>query len=370
MVSGFSRLADGQRQGFDSKNVLTMRITLPLFRYQTPHQRAAVYARILDDLGALPGTKAAAAVSLLPASGDWQNRGFSTETSGLSARRAKLFADVESASTYYFQTIGIPVLGGREFKRQDGEDTQAVAVISKGLATHFWPGQDPIGRRLKLGPPDSTDPWRTIIGIVGDVRQFMFDPKEPPKIYVPSSQSPASSMSLVIRTRRDPRELIPSVRAALAAIDQKLLVTFVRSMDEFIEEESAGTSIASQLMGSFGLVALVLSAIGIYSLMAYSTSQRTHEMGIRMALGAERGDVMWIVLRQALQLGSTGVAIGVAAALGLTRLLAGFLYGAVSADALNLGLTSTALGAVVMAASYIPARRATAVDPAITLHVE
>jgi len=202
------------------------------------------------------------------------------------------------------------------------------------------------------------------------VRQFLLDPKPPAKIYVSSLQSPDSSMSLVIRTAGDPEELIPGVHALLATIDPKLPVTHVESMDEFIDEQAAGISIASQLVGSFGFVALVLSAIGIYSLMAYSASQRTHEMGIRLALGAQRSDVMWMILREGLHLDLMGVGIGIAAALGLTRLLAGFLYGAVPADAGTLGVSSTLLTAVTMAASYLPARRATRVDPSVTLRVE
>ncbi len=370
MVNGFSRLADRQRQDFDSNNVLTLRITPPLSRYQTPHQRATLYARVLDQLHALPTVKSAAAVSLLPAAGDWRNRAFSVEGPRVTERRNKLLADVESASAGYFQTMRIPLLAGREFTRQDGEQTPPVAVISKSLAQHFWPGQDPMGRRLKLGPRESAEPWLTIVGIVSDVRQFMFDPKSPPKIYVSSAQAPDASMYLVIRTSGDPDALIAGLSALLATIDPKLPLTQAKSMDDFLDEEAAGTSIASQLVGSFGFVALVLSAIGIYSLIAYSTSQRTHEIGIRMALGAERRDVMWMVLRQGLELGLAGVVIGTAAALGLTRLLAGFLYGAVPADAGTLTLSCTLLTAVALAASYIPARRATVVDPALTLRVE
>ena len=370
MVSGFSQLADSQRQNFDSSHLLTLRVTPPLSRYPGAHQRATLYARILDEVETLPGAKSAAAVSLLPSSGDWHNQAFSLDTSGTLLRRTKLFADVESASAGYFQTMGIPLLAGREFTQQDGEQTPPVAVISKSLATRFWPGRDPIGRRVKLGPRESSQPWLTIIGIVGDVRQFVLDPKAPAKIYIASPQSPDSSMSLVIRTAGDPEEFAPSVRELLARVDPKLPVTHVKSMDDFIDDQAAGISIASQLVGSFGFVAVVLSAIGIYSLMAYSTSQRTHEMGIRMALGAERGQLLWMVLRQGLKLGLTGVAIGVAAALGLTRLLAGFLYGAVPVDAPTLAVSGTLLAAVALAASYIPARRVTKVDPAVTLRAE
>jgi hypothetical protein len=218
-----------------------------------------------------------------------------------------------------------------------------------------------------LGPRESVSPWLTIVGIVGDVNQFMLDPKPSAKIYVSSLQSPDSSVSLVIGTSEDPEELIPSIRALLAKIDPKLSVTHVKSMDEFIDEQVAGISISSELVGSFGFVAMVLSAIGIYSLMAYSTSQRTHEIGVRMALGAERGDVMRMVLREGLRLGLVGVGVGLAAALALTSLLAGFLYGAVPADPGTLGMSCILLTAAAVAASYMPARRATRVDPVVTL---
>ena len=367
MVSGFSHLADSQRQDFDPNHLLTLRVAPQLSAYPTTHQRAALYARILDEVQALPGVKSAAAVSLLPASGDWHNRAFSLEVPEATSRRAKLFADVESASASYFRTMGIPLLRGREFTRQDGEQAPPAALISKSLANRFRSGQDPIGRRLKLGPRESTKPWLTIVGVVGDVRQFVLDTKPPAKIYVSSLQSPDSSMSLVIRTAGEPDQLVPGVRGLLATIDPKLPVTGVKPMDEFIDEQAAGIGIASELVGSFGFVALVLSAIGIYSLMAYSTSQRTREMGIRMALGAQRGDVMWMVLREGLQLGLAGVGIGLAASLGLTRLLAGFLYGAVPADAGTLAVSGALLTVVVLGASYIPAHRATKVDPAVTL---
>ncbi len=370
MVSGFSRLADSQRQDFDPNHLLTLRVAPPHSAYSTPHQRAALYARILDEVQALPGVKSAAAVSLLPASADWRNRAFSLEVPEAALRRTKLFADVESASADYFHTMGIPLLGGREFTRQDGEQAPPVALISKSLAQRFRRGQDPIGQRLKLGSRESANPWLTIIGVVGDVRQFVLDPKPPAKIYISSVQSPDSSMSLAVRTAGEPDELAPGIRALLATIDPKLPVSGVKPMDEFIDEQAAGISIASALVGSFGFVALILSAIGIYSLMAYSTSQRTHEMGIRMALGAERRDVMWMVLWDGLQLGLAGVGIGLAASLGLTRLLAGFLYGAVPADAGTLAVSGTLLTVVVMGASYIPACRATKVDPAVTLRVE
>jgi putative ABC transport system permease protein len=370
MVSGFSRLADNQRQDFDANHLLTLRVAPPLSAYPTPHQRAAIYARVLDEVQALPGVKSAAAVSLLPASGDWRNWAFSLEVPEAISRRAKLFADVESASAGYFHTMGIPLLGGREFTRQDGEQAPPVALISKSLAHRFRSGQDPIGSRLKLGPRESANPWLTIVGVVGDVRQFVLDTKPPAKIYVSSLQSGDSSMSLAIRTAGEPDELAHGVRVLLAAIDPKLPVSSVKPMDEFIDEQAAGIGIASDLVGSFGFVALVLSAVGIYSLMAYSTSQRTHEMGIRMALGAQKGDVMWMVLREGLQLGLAGVGIGLAASLGLTRLLAGFLYGAVPADAGTLAVSGTLLTVVVLGASYIPAHRAAKLDPAVTLRFQ
>jgi putative ABC transport system permease protein len=370
MVSGFSSLADSQRQDFDPSQLLTLRVALPLSSYPTPHHRAALYTRILDEAQALPAVRSAAAVSLLPASADWRNRAFSLEVTEATSRRAKLFADVESASAGYFHTMGIPLLEGREFAKQDGEQAPPVALISKSMAQRFRRGQDPIGRRLKLGPRESANPWLTIIGVVGDVKQFVLDPKPPAKIYVSSAQSPDSSMSLIIRTAGEPDEVAPGVRALLATIDPKLPVSGVKPMDEFIDEQAAGISIASALVGSFGFVALILAAVGIYSLMAYSTSQRTHEMGIRMALGAQRGDVMWMVLWDGLQLGLAGVGIGLAASLGLTRLLAGFLYGAVPADAGTLAVSGTLLTVVVLGASYIPACRATKVDPVVTLRVE
>ncbi len=165
------------------------------------------------------------------------------------SRRAKLFADVESASAAYFHTMGILLLKGREFTRQDGERTPPVAVISKSLANRFRSGQDPIGRRLKLGPRESAKPWLTIVGVVGDVRQFVLDTKPPAKIYVSSLQSPDSSMSLVIRTAVEPDQLAPGVRGLLATIDPKLPVTGVKPMDEFIDEQAAGIGIASELVG-------------------------------------------------------------------------------------------------------------------------
>ena len=258
MVNGFSRLSDNQRQDFDPNNLLTLRVATPLSAYPTPHQRAAVYARILDEVQVLPTVKSAAAVSLLPSSGDWHNQTFSLEAPEASSHRGKLFADVESASAAYFHTMGIPLLKGREFTRQDGERTPPVAVISKSLANRFRSGQDPIGRRLKLGPRESAKPWLTIVGVVGDVRQFVLDTKPPAKIYVSSLQSPDSSMSLVIRTAGEPDQLAPGVRGLLATIDPKLPVTGVKPMDEFIDEQAAGIGIASELVGSFGFVALVL----------------------------------------------------------------------------------------------------------------
>jgi putative ABC transport system permease protein len=363
MVKGFVRMFNSQMQGFDPQNVLTLRIALSRWKYQTPHQRAVFWKQVLDRVGTLPEVESDGVANFLPSSYDWESVIFSIEgrvTTRISEGR---HADLESASGNYFRTLRIPLLKGRDFTSRDDEGTVPVAIISDSMARRFWPNENPLGRHIKLGASDSTAPWMTIVGIVGDVRQSILSRAPRPTLYVPYPQSPPAVMSLVVRTSVNPLSLTASVRHEILSVDKDQPVYGIKSMEDFVADNVGGIMIATALMGSFGVVALVLAAVGIYSVMAYSVSQRTHEFGVRLALGARRRDIVNLVVSHGLKLAVGGLVVGLPGALALTRLLSSLLIDVTPLDLPTLAGFTLLLLAVATVASYLPALRATKAEP-------
>jgi ABC-type antimicrobial peptide transport system permease subunit len=249
--------------------------------------------------------------------------------------------------------------------------TQRVAVISERMAQRYWPNQDAIGRRFKAGPVESSDPWITVVGIAGDVLHHWFNNERGPAFYTPFEQSPSLSMVVVARVRSgEPTAVVPIVRQEFAAVDPQQPIFRVRSMKQVIADSSIGLSYIWVMMAIFGAIAFVLAAVGIYAVIAYGVSQRTHEFGVRIALGAGRSDVLGLVVRHALLLAGAGIVIGLFGAFGLGTLLAASLFGVVSMDVSTFIFVAAGLTAVAALAGYIPARRATSVDPVIALRHE
>jgi putative ABC transport system permease protein len=279
-----------------------------------------------------------------------------------------LAADYRDITPNYFATMGIPLIKGRIFSPQDNLDRPRVVVIDETLARRFFPNEDPIGKHLRV--PDATRPAREIVGVVGGVRDTGFDQQPRPTIYFPSLQSPDQTMSLVVRTSVPPGSILPAIKSAIWSVDKNQPVFDVKSMDEIISGNVSAQRLAFLLLGVFAFLALALAAIGIYGVTSYLVSERTHEIGVRMALGAQPLDVSRLVLSHGAKLVAVGVITGAVAALALTRLLTNLLFGVSASDPWTFVGVGLLLIVVAVIASYIPARRATRVDPLVALRYE
>jgi putative ABC transport system permease protein len=271
----------------------------------------------------------------------------------------------------YLQAMGIPLLLGRNFTELDGPKSTHVLIVSESLAKKYWPGQDPLGKRLKWGPPESADPWLTVVGIVGDVKQGPLETAADAHTYESYAQLGAPlSLRVAVRGQADPAGLTADIRSVVRGLDPQLALGNVRTMDEVISRSTASRRFSLVLVGSFAALALVLAAIGIYAVLAYSVVRRTHEIGVRMALGARGGDVVRLVLGQGLRVAAIGIVFGVAGALGLTRFLRTLLYEVQPTDPLTFAAVLLLLVSIAAAASYLPVRRAMRVDPMVALRYE
>lgn len=263
----------------------------------------------------------------------------------------------------------IPLLKGRFIATADGPESTPVVVISKTLAQRIWPNQDAVGKQLRLGGEDQ--PWRAVVGVVGDIRQSSFEYSRPhPTTYVPFAQVPYAASALVVRTSGDPLALAPAARAVVQSVDPAQPAYDVRSLEQIVSDNNSGVEFSARTMLVFGAIALLLAAAGIFAVMAYSVRQRTHEFGIRMALGAQREDMLRFVVGHALKLALVGLAIGVPCALALTHALSSLLFGVIRMDTLTFIGCTALLTAVAALAAYIPARWATQVDPIVALRYE
>jgi len=272
----------------------------------------------------------------------------------------------------YFSAIGLPLLKGRYFNGRDAETALRVVIVSQSLAHHFWPHEDPVGKRLK--PGFQNDPWYTIVGVVGDAKQDNLGAPPMPAMYLPYAQSPAEflmeDITLVVRTALPPLSLVDSARHAVESVDPDLPVFEVATMEQLVYRSASAPRFNTVLLGVFAALALVLAAIGIYGVMSYAVTRRTHEIGVRMALGARARDVLGQVIAQGMRRALTGIVLGLAGALALTRFLSSLLYGVRPADPATFLAVSLLLLAVSLLACYIPARRAATVDPMIALRHE
>jgi putative ABC transport system permease protein len=369
-VKGFTRLAEKQRQGFDPRNVLTLRATLPQSRYAEDRQIAAFHRQAQERLSTLPGVESASSASFLPGSNGWDTTEFQIEGQPAPPPGNERIITYYKTGADYFRTVRIPILKGRAITTDDGENAPRVAVISETLARRHFPNEDPIGRRVKIGAAESSAPWHTIIGMAGDVSRFMFDREAQPTLYLPNQQFPDRGAYLVVRTSGEPLSAVPAVRAQIAALDNNLPLYEIKSNEQVIADNLAGLRLGADLMAMFGALALALAAAGVYGVMAYAVSQRTHEIGVRMALGAQPLDVFRLIVGQALKLAALGLAIGLPLALALGRVMAGALFGVVSLDPMTFVGFTLLLTGVAVFAGYLPARRAMKVDPMVALHYE
>jgi predicted permease len=362
------------RLGFQPQGVLTFRVIPRGERYAQPSQRAVFYQQVLERIDSLPGVKSAAAVTFIPLTLARGSKGFTIEGRAPGAPGQIPMAGYNVVTPEYFGTMRIALLQGRDFSWIDSSQTQPVVIINEAMAKRYWPDENPIGKRIRQGGPNDVEfPWLTIAGIVADVREFnpMTEPK--PTMYFPIAQfaDPAGILrDWVIRADRDPKAIAANVRAAVRDVDNDLPVTRIRTMEEVHSAAVVSPRLNLLLFGLFAALAVILASIGIYGVTAYGVAQRTREIGIRMALGASRSDVMCSFVKQSICLVALGLLLGLTGAFALTRLMTTMIYGISSSDPVTFSAVPFLLMFVALAACYIPARRAMRVDPIIALRYE
>jgi putative ABC transport system permease protein len=370
LINSFMRLRNVD-PGFRADNLLTMRIVLPALKYPDQARRAAFYTDLLRRVEALPGVQSAAVTTNLPLYRQGNSIGISIEGRPDPPPDQGLIIVTRVVSPEYFSTMGIQLSKGRQFNEHDKAEGQGVAVISETMARKYWPGEDPLGRRIKSGSSASTSPWLTIVGVAKDVRQFELNVDPKPQMYLPYEQAGFfAPRDLVVRTNVEPLSLAATVRRTVWEIDKDQPVSNISTMEDILSESVARQRFSMLLLGVFAALALVLAAVGLYGVMSYSVAQRTREIGIRMALGAQARDVLKLVVGNGLKLVLIGVVIGLVAAFILTRLMSSLLFGVSATDPITFTIISLVLIGVALLASYIPARRATKVDPMIALRYE
>jgi putative ABC transport system permease protein len=358
--------------GFEPRGVLAMQVSLPQNKYADANARALFGRRTLEQLRALPGVKSAGTTTSLPLSGANQSGSFTIEGRPQVPGEDFPHGSRWLASEDYFETMGIRLVRGRFFDAHDTADAQPVAIVDETLARKYWGTEDPVGKRISFEGPDNHPRWREVIGLVGHVRNEGLEGESRGEYYAPYAQATGGGPNLfiVVRTDGDPASLAPSVRGAIASVDRDLPVFRVATMEQMVSDSLAQRRFSMLLFGIFAALALVLAVVGLYGVMSYAVAQRTHEIGLRMALGAQGSDVLRMVVGQGMGLVAVGLGIGLLGALALTRLMSSLLYGVSAADPLTYAGIAILLGAVALLASYVPARRATKVDPMVALRYE
>jgi len=356
--------------GFNPDHVLTMRIPLRGPQYNSYRNQAEFFQRLLARVEALPGVQSASVASGLPLVNQ-AGMGFVTADKPNPAPGLMPDANYLVIAPQYFQAMGIPLGEGRAFSDGDTESSQRVVIVNEELVRRNWPGQDPIGKRLRTGIGDKM-PWLTVVGVAANVRTMGPDVGFEPELYVPYTQYPwlLGPRLLVVRTAVDPLAMASPIRSAVLTLDKNQPVSDIRTLDQIAGESAAQRQFLMVLLGIFAALALILAGVGIYGVLAYSVARRTHEIGIRMALGAARSDVLKLVLAQGFRFALFGVLGGLAGALLLTRALASLLFGVSPTDPVTFAIVTTLLALVAFLACYIPAHRATKVDPMVALRYE
>jgi putative ABC transport system permease protein len=367
LMRSFARL-QGVDAGFNPAHVLVADISLPASRYAQPAQRAAFYRRLNQELTNLPGVVWAAAAQSLPLTGSDARTPIAIDGRPVPPLPERPIVSVGIVSPDYFRTLGIPLLQGRFFTDQDNETGPVTVIINQSFARKFFPEEDPIGKHLLGGGAQVQA--REIVGVVGDVRQIGLDTSPAEGFYLSSNQRPQLAMSVVVRTEGPPLALSNAVRSRVLAIDKDQPVTSLQMMEEVVSSSISNQRFTFLLLGLFAAVALVLAAIGIYSVMAYTVTQRTGEIGLRMALGAQSRDVLRLVVSQGMTTALIGVAVGLAGAFALTRVMTSLLFSVTATDPITFVAIPVVLIGVALAACLVPARRAIKVDPMIALRYE
>ena len=368
MIRSFGSLR-GVNPGFDARNVLTARVTVPARRYPDDARRIDFFASLVARLSAIPGVESAGAVSYLPLAGAGAATGFTIVGQPAPLPGQGPTTDVSVCDDGYFRALKVPLLRGRVFAEREMREKSNVVIINDALARRYFPNEDPLGKRLVIAMSDPNVPTE-IIGIIGNVKFADFATEARPTTYWPHPQLVYSAMTLTLRTTSDPAAFAPLVEREVRAMDKDQPVADVRTMDQWVTRTLSQAKFSSTLLTTFAGLALALAAIGIYGVMSYSVTQRTPEIGIRLALGAEARDILGMVVGNAVRLAAAGLAIGVVLALALSRTLASLLYETAGTDPLTFAAVVGVLGAVAVAASYFPARRASRIPPVEALRAQ
>jgi putative ABC transport system permease protein len=371
LLHSFVRLL-GVDPGFDSRNLLTVKLTLPAAKYARDEQRVDAYREILRRVEDVPGVESAGLINLIPMTLKGGSSAFYVEGTPVPAPGQVPLANNRVSSGAYLRTMRIPLKAGRGFDQRDTATSTPVAIVNETMAQRYFPQGQALGKRFKLGLANASSPWITVAGVAGDVRQYALDTEPNPEMLFPYEQGTFTQpRDLVLRTAGpDPKVLATAIRRAIRAFDPDEPVDPVRTMDEIVGETIVLQRLEMVLLAAFSLVALALASLGVYGVLSYLVAQRTGEIGIRMALGASPDSVLRLVVGQGLALAGTGIALGLAGAVSLTRLLAGLLYGVRPIDPVTFAGVPLLLAISVMLASYVPARRATRLDPVAALRCE
>ncbi len=369
MIQSFLRLRSVD-VGLNPKGVATASVTAPRLKYPDAPKRAAFFKQLLDRVSALPGVESAAATATLPLSGGGWGRSLTVEGYPvLSVGQAPMIQHTV-VTPNYFRTMGITLLSGRDFTAADTADAPLVTIIDERLAREYWPNESAIGKRIRFGPPEDNEPWHTVIGVVRPVRHERMQEDTRESVYLPHQEIPVNGMAVVARTSGDPRTLAPAIRREVNQMDPDIPVSKTPLMEEVIAESVWQPRLYTTLFTVFGIGAMMLAVIGIYGVMAYFVVTRTHEIGVRMALGATSRNVFGLIVGRGMKLTVIGVLLGIVGAYALTRLIRGLLFNVSTADPVTFTLISTLLVFVAFVACYIPARRATKVNPLVALRYE
>jgi len=356
-------------QNLEPQSILTMHVSLPESKYKTPQLQAAFFDQALQRLKAIPGVRASMVATEVPYGDDEVDNTVSIQNRP--ARTGEFRnANIENVNADYFAALHIPLRAGRLLEERDALEQAPVVVVSQSFARRFFPGEDPIGKFVKAGADDAKSPWAKIVGVVGDIKYGVFETQIAPPIYFPYRQAPQAFTYMAIKTERDPNAFVTAVHREIAAIDPDLPVSEFFTLQKVFSDQVLGLSYVAVMLTLMGIIALVLAAVGVYGVMAYSVAERTQEIGVRVAMGAQPRDVLRLIMSRGILITSVGLLIGLPLAWGLAQLMASLIYGVSAGDVTTFAAITLLMGATTLVACYVPTRKAMSVDPIIALRYE